>query len=364
MDSVKVLQIGLSSYPGGVENAIMNYFRFLDKEKIHYDFLCTENILAYSDEIEKNGSKIFYLSSPKKSIGAFKKEFSALLKKESYDVVHINMLSAANMFPVIYAHRNHVKKIIVHAHNSYLPSGILKKTVHHALKHTIGLFTENFMACSPGAAKWLFGYKNLDKTFILHNAVDYSRFAFNPELRSAMRKRYGIDASTVVIGHVGRFNEEKNHNFLVELFCKYNKINRSSKLILVGDGKLLDTVKKQVENLDLLSDVIFIGSVSDASSYYQMMDVFCMPSYFEGLGIVAIEAQASGLPCICSTGVPQEAIISDAAMRISLDDSEKWLNEMIKMGKTPRVSHMERSLTEAGYNIICESKKLENYYLE
>ena len=134
-------------------------------------------------------------------------------------------------------------------------------------------------------------------------------------------------------------------------------------MFLVGDGIMLDTVKKQVEDLDLVSDVIFVGSVSDASSYYQMMDLFCMPSHFEGLGIVAIEAQSSGLPCICSTGVPNEAIISCAAKRICLDD-EKWLSEMVRMSKMPRISNMERSLTEAGYNIICESKKLENYYLE
>lgn len=364
MGDIKVLQVGLSSYPGGVENAIMNYFRFSDREKIHYDFLCTENSLAYSDEIEKSGGRIFYVPSLKKDIGAFKKKFSELLRAEKYDVVHINMLSAANIFPVVYAHRNHVKKIIVHAHNSYLPSGILKKTAHHLLKHTIGLFTKNFMACSPGAARWLFGSKKSKKAYILHNAVDYGRFSFNSEIRDVMRKKYGIDESTVVIGHVGRFNEEKNHKFLVELFCKYKKINRSSKLVLVGDGIMLDTVKKQVEDLGLVSDVIFVGSVSDASSYYQMMDLFCMPSHFEGLGIVAIEAQSSGLPCICSTGVPNEAIISCAAKRISLDDNEKWLSEMVRMGKMPRISNMERSLTEAGYNIICESKKLENYYLE
>lgn len=363
MENVKVLQIGLSNYPGGVENSIMNYFRHLGG-RVHFDFICTEETMAYREEIEGTGSTIFYLPSPKRHMYRFAKTLRSVINDGKYDIVHVNMLSAANIFPVIFSKGTYAKRVVAHAHNAGLPHGRIKKLAHHILKHLIPLLTTEWMACSRDAAKWLFGKKHLPQVYILKNAIDYDRFCFSVTTRKKMRNMYDIADGTPVIGHVGRFGEEKNQMFLIDLFARIKQKYPHARLLLVGTGPLLERVKQHAMDMGVADHTIFVGEVNDAAPYYQMMDVFCMPSTFEGLGIVAVEAQIAGLPCICSTGVPREAIFTAGARRIDLSEMPIWVDSVENALKEERSATVHQDMDCAGYNIAIEAKKLEGYYLK
>lgn len=362
MECIKVLQIGVSSYPGGVENATMNYFRSLNRERVCFDFVCMEDSLAYSEEIQRTGGKIYYLPSPKDHMLQFARELRDVINGGHYDVVHVNMLSAVNLLPVLFSQNTYAKRIVAHAHNSGLPRGGMKKAAHYVLKPLIPLLTKEWMACSPEAAEWLFGKHNVPKVRIMNNAIDFERFRFNSEVRKRMRKQYGLDESIPVIGHVGRFNEEKNHQFLLRIFQQVKRLKPDAMLLLVGAGPLQEPVRQQAARMGLSDSVIFVGGVEDTSPYYQMMDVFCLPSVFEGLGIVAIEAQASGLPCVCSMGVPQTAILTEEARRLALDDEKAWVCQTHSMLAQGRTESAEKNVQQAGYHIVLEAAKLEKYY--
>lgn len=363
MSAVKVLQIGLSSFPGGVENAIMNYFRFMDKNKVHFDFVCTESSLAYSEEIEISKSRIYYLESPKTNPIKYLNDLTNLIKDKEYDVVHINMLSAANIVPLIAAKKANVKKIIIHSHNSSLPSGRLRKMLHYFNRPFLSLYTSRYMACSKAASEWMFGDKNSDNVYILKNAIDADRFDFNIQQRKKLREQYKIHDDAVVIGHVGRFAEEKNHSFLIDCFYALQNELPNSYLLLVGDGILKEEICLKIAEYKLEEKVIMTGNVNDTSKYYMMMDVFCMPSKFEGLGIVAIEAQASGLPCILSTGVPKSAVVLDSSERISLDETNQWVKAIVEKSSQARNYDAKPAIQVSGYDVHSEVEKLEKYYL-
>ena len=361
MGVVKVLQIGLSSYPGGVENAIMNYYRFIDREKVHFDFVCTEDSLAYSQEIEAAGGKILYLPSPKRHMLQYAKALRKAINQGQYDVVHINMLSAINIFPAVFAKHTSAKRIIAHAHNANLP-GKAKRFAHRILKCMMPLFTTQWLACSKEAAVWLFGKKGAEKTHIVKNAIDYDKYRFDEKVRQEMRAHYQIAEEERVIGHVGRFGEEKNQKFLVDCFAKVRQTLPETRLLLVGDGSLQETVKQQTRDLGIADHVIFVSDVNNAAPYYQMMDVFCLPSLFEGLGIAAIEAQISGLPCICSTGVPAATAIMKQTRRIALEKPEEWVSCIVDMLGKKRTCAAQEEIEQVGYSAADEAVKLQEYY--
>ena len=361
MSVVKVLQIGLSSYPGGVENAIMNYYRFMDKEKVQFDFVCTEKRLAYSEEIEAAGGKIFYLPSPKGNMFRYGKALRKVINQEKYDVVHVNMLSAINLFPAVFAKGTCAKRIIAHAHNANLP-GKVKRFAHRILKCLVPAFTTEWMACSKDAAVWLFGKKGAVKTRVVKNAIDYDKYRFDESVRQEMRTQYQIGEDVPVIGHVGRFGEEKNQKFLVDCFAKVKEHLPGARLVLVGDGALQETVKQQACDLGVADSVVFVSGVNNAAPYYQMMDVFCLPSLFEGLGIAAIEAQISGLPCICSTGVPEATAIMKQTRRIALEKPEEWVCSIVDMLGRKRMCAAQEEIGRVGYSTADETVKLQEYY--
>ena len=360
---MNILQIGLSSYPGGVENAILNYYRFMDKGKVQFDFVCTEETLAYSEEIERAGGKIFYLPSPKRNMLRYRKALRKVINEGKYETVHVNMLSAINLFPAVFAKGTCAKRIIAHAHNANLP-GRVKRAAHRLLKCWVRVFANEYLACSKEAAIWLFGKKGAEKTRIVKNAIDYNKYRYSEEVRQEMRARYGIPETGKVIGHVGRFGEEKNQKFLVDRFARVLKLRPETYLMLIGDGGLQQTVKQQVEDLHIADRVIFVSGVNNTAPFYQMMDIFCLPSLFEGLGIAAIEAQIAGLPCICSTGVPQATVITQKAKRVGLKNGDSWVSVILAMLEQNRAPAEETEIAGIGYSAADEAVKLQEYYLK
>ncbi len=361
MGVVRVLQIGLSGYPGGVENAIMNYYRRMDRERVQMDFVCTEDALAYGEEIEALGGRIWRLPSPKGRMLRYRKALKRTINEGGYDVVHVNMLSAVNLFSAVFCRRTCAKRVIAHAHNASIP-GRIKRLAHRVLKCFLPLFVTDRLACSEAAAVWLFGKAGARKTRTVKNAIDYSLYRFDGDVRQAMRSRYGIADTELVIGHVGRFGAEKNQRFLVECLARVREQLPSARLLLVGDGPLQTAVRQQAIERGLADRVSFVSGVRCAAPFYQMMDAFCLPSLHEGLGIAAIEAQIAGLPCICSTGVPAATAVMQQTQRIALSAIDAWVESLVQMLGQPRRAAAEDELARVGYSIDDEVAVLQEYY--
>lgn len=361
----RVLQVGISSFPGGVENAIMNYYRSINKLNIQFDFICIEDELAYSDEISKLGGKIYYIPNPKRNLKKFIYSFKQILNTNNYQIVHFNLLSAANIIPLVIAKRMKLKKRIVHAHNSSIPRGKLRKILHYINKPLLRYLATDFIACSHIAANWLFGMKQ-NNVIILNNAINLEKFSYKEESRKEIRNDLKISNETFVIGHIGRFAEEKNHNFLIDTFSEFLKFNNNSKLILVGDGPEKEKIVCKINQLNLENKVYIIGEKHDVSKYYSAMDLFCMPSIFEGLGIVLIEAQATNLFCVCSDAITDEAILTDRVKKISLKKSSKfWAKEMANIcSLNYKREGIKKEIVDKGYDVNLECINLEKFYLK
>lgn len=329
---IKVLQMGMTDNLGGIESYLINYFRNINKSKIHFDFTnIYSNNLCFQDELEKNGAKVFRVSNYYRHPIKYIKETVKIIKENKYDIIHCNMNSAAMLYPLVAAKIAGAKVIISHSHNSSSDKGILKTLLHNINKLFIPFFANYYFACSNLAGKWFFSNKirKSSRFFVINNGIGVKKYQFNSSIRTKKRKELGIYDKTIVIGHVGRFNKQKNHEKLIDIFLKYKRKNEDTKLLLVGIGPLMDDIKNKVKNLGIEEDVFFLGQRNDVHELMQAMDVFILPSLYEGLGIVLIEAQSAGLPCICTDVIPYEAKVSDNFYQYSLSDSlDNWIENI------------------------------------
>lgn len=324
----KVLVFGMTENPGGIESVIMNYYRNINREVIQFDFLCNCRTIAYEKEIESLGGKIFSVTARKKNPLEFRKQMNDFMKlhAKEYDAIWVNVCSLVNIDYLIFAKKYKIPKIIIHCHNSDNDGNQIKKLVHLYNKNRIEKYATDFWSCSDAASPWFFGQKIIhsDKYKVIPNAIDVEQYERNDEVRIAMRKKYQLE-DKIVIGHVGRFHFQKNHSFLIDIFEQLARRNDKYRLILIGQGALENDIKKLVAQKSLEKKVIFCGVQSDTSEFYQMMDCFVLPSLFEGLGIVALEAQACSLPCVLSDQVPSIVKVNDNVSFLSLKaDLNKW----------------------------------------
>jgi glycosyltransferase involved in cell wall biosynthesis len=341
---------------GGVETFLMSYWRHIDKSKFQMDFLSIYPKLCFEDELVKGGAKIHKVSDFKTRPFKYAKELSKILKENGYDVVHVNMLSAANFIPFVVAKKCKIKKIIVHAHNTGTPNGFLRKFMNLFCKKIILSKATDFWACSKKAGKWMFGD---DRAKIIHNAIDVKRFSFNEASRKKIRNEFSLE-DKFVIGHIGRFQEQKNHVFLIDVFAEVYKQDKNAMLLMVGDGELKNVIEKKVEDLGLKNAVIFAGIRADVEDFYQAFDVFVLPSLFEGFPLTLIEAQCAGLACVVSNTVTQETNITGFLQYLPFD-IEVWVKIILEKRNSDRIDVSGR-IKEMGYDIITETVKLENCY--
>lgn len=351
---------------GGVEAVVMNYYRHIDKTKIQFDFICDEDStnIPY-EEIEKLGGRVI-LVPPYQKIFDYQKKLIKLFKENEYSIVHshINTLS---VFPLRAAKKAGVKVRIAHSHSTSNKKEWKKNLVKNILKPFAKVYATDYMCCSELAGRYLFGNKtyNEGKVYLLNNAIELEKFAYNEEIRKRKRKELNIDEDTLVIGHVGRFVAQKNHIFLIDIFNEVYKENRNSVLLLVGQGPLQDEIKQKVQKLGLINSVKFLNQRTDVNELYQAFDFFLLPSLYEGLGMVLIEAQASGCKCVTSTEVPIITKVSEKIKYISLkEDAKLWATSLkCMLGCFDRKDNSKKvSLNE--FDIKIEVKNLENFYLE
>ena len=326
---------------GGVESVIMNYYRHLDHSKVQFDFICDEDSTRIPyDEIKKLGGRVFLV--PKyQNLPKYLKALEKLFKENKYRIVHAN-INTLSVFPLYAAKKAGVPIRISHSHSTSNPKEWKRNLIKNILRPFSKRYATDYFACSELAGRYLFGNKAFDRgeVKIIHNAIDVDKFKFDEAARKKLRQEFGIKDSTVVIGHVGRFVQQKNHTFLVDVFKEYHKKNPDSKLLLVGSGPLEDEIKKKVERLDLEDSVLFLGQRDDINKLYSVMDVFCLPSLYEGLPVVGIEAQATGLPTIFSNRISKEVIVSSYAKIVSIQDTGFCIE---KINKTTRSIKKQRS---------------------
>lgn len=363
---IRIAQIMGKWLGGGVEAVVMNYYRHIDRNKIQFDFICDEDStnIPY-EEIEKLGGKVI-LIPPYQKVFKYHKELKRVLKEGKYKIVHshINTLSVFSLFAAKCAG---VPIRIAHSHSTTNKKEKKKNLLKQILRPFSKLFATDYMCCSELSGRWLFGNKEYDKgnVYLLNNAIDLEKFKFDENIRREKRKELKIDDDTLVIGHIGRFVEQKNHRFLIDIFNEVHKQNNNSLLLLAGQGPLMEEMKEKVKNLGLSDFVQFLGQRNDVAELYQAFDVFCLPSLYEGLPVVGIEAQASGLLCLFSDDMTKETKVLESTIFMSLDNTYKsWANKIVELFCKYKRNDTKEELSNNKYNIDVESKKLEKYYNE
>lgn len=362
-EPIRIAQVIGKYVGGGVESVVMNYYRHIDRNKIQFDFICDEDStnIPY-EEIEKLGGKVILIPPYQKAI-KYHKELKKVLKAGNYKIVHshINTLSVFSLFAAKCAG---VPVRIAHSHSTTNKKEWKKNLVKLALRPFTKLVATNYMACTEHAGRWMFGSKAFDngKVYILNNAIDLDKFKYDEKIRNKIRRELMIANDTIVIGHIGRFVAQKNHSRLVDIFNEFHKENNNSALMLIGQGPLMEEIKKKVKILGLTDNVMFLGQKDNVNEYYNAMDLFLFPSLYEGLGMVVVEAQANDLPCVVSSEVPRIAKISNNIEFVSLNENElKWSAVITKSKNIGRKNSVNNKLSE--FDIKFENKKLSDFYL-
>lgn len=356
---------------GGIQSLVINWVSRFNKEKVHVDFLLLDDGKKYEleDFLKKLGCNVYkldgiWIKQPLDFIKQAKALNCFFKEHHDYKVVHLHSTSK-NYLVLKYAKKYGIPIRIAHSHNiDFQTKNSIKKLVGNLLKPKLIRYSTDFFACSKIASEWLFGPKivNNSNFKVIHNAVDYDKFKFNENWRNDIRKELKISKNDIVIGHVGRFTNQKNHTFLIDVFYDVVRKDNNYKLLLIGTGELEDEIKAKVKKLDIGNNVIFAGFRNDVNKFIQAMDLFAFPSLFEGLGLVLVEAQASGLPCIAtSLTIPEEVKINDNFWFEELN-KDKWVDIILNLEITRVESR--NNLKKHNYLIDDIVKELENKYMD
>lgn len=333
-EPVRVLQVFSGLDSGGVSNFVMNLYREIDTEKIQFDFAMTSGKkVLYDDEVLLRGGRIFYFDTSRD----IRENFRAILRdKGPFRAVHSHVFFYSGLL-LAEAKSAGVPIRIAHAHNAHtgesrsLPRLIYEKGMQLLIRRN----ATHLLGCSEKACRYVFGRGIMKdaRAEVLPDGIDCSRFAFNPEVRKAVRKSYGMEGKFVV-GHVGHFNPAKNHRKILSVFHKVYLRRNDAMLLLVGEGEMEQDVRQFTTELGLDKQVIFAGAHKDVERYYQAMDVFLFPSRYEGFGMAMIEAQTSGLSCVAADVVPQETNVDGRAVFLPLEEEDDfWADKVIEAPK-------------------------------
>ncbi len=351
----------------GIETMLMNYYREIDRSLLQFDFLANKPIPGeYDDEIRTMGGRVYVSPGLNPIRYPQYKRFVADLLHGNPDIKIIHAHNEAMGYYALQSAKDAgIRVRIAHAHNTRIIRDY-KYPLKLVCKQLLPGAATDYWSCGRDAGIYYYGEKWWNASgFILRNAIDVSRFAFRPEVRERLRQAHGLE-NCFVIGHVGRFNVQKNHNRLLDIFAEIAKAIPDTRLALIGTGELEQAVKEKARVMGLQDKTLFLGQMADVSEWYQVMDCFVLPSLFEGLPVVGIEAQAAGLPCFFSDRITDEVLLSPEVRRIPLgaDDAE-WAREIIaaKQSEANRNQGMD-VVRQAGYDIHEEARKLQEIYLE
>lgn len=361
---IRVLHVLGGLDRGGAESMVMNLYRAIDRTQVQFDFIThTNHRQAYTEEIENLGGKIYYFPAFKgTNFFTLRKIWTDFFKSHpEYKILHSHVRSYASLYLPI-AHKAGLKTII-HSHSTSNGKGSAS-VVKRVMQYPLRFQADYFFACSKEAGAWLFGRKvvNSEKFHILQNAIDVEKYRFNQEIRDEYREKMGLGNKKTFI-HVGRFHPAKNHTFLLNLFAEIHKKDGNTILLLAGDGELHQTIEKQIDDLNVQDSVILLGSRSDVPNLLQAADCFLFPSIWEGLPVTVVEAQAAGLPVVCSDVITREVVISNLVDMLSLKhNAVDWANVILQKKHINRNINMKETIEAAGYDIHFTADWLEKFY--
>lgn len=365
MKKLKVAQMIGSVFEGGVEACVMNYYNAIDTSKVEFDFFVDRaSKIIDQERIEALGGKVI-VTPHYTHIFKYLKFVRRQFKENNYDIVHAEM-TTLNFIPLLIAKSVGIKVRISHGHSTSNEKEKAKNIIKKLLRPISKCGANHYFACSEKAGRWLYGDKFFDSgnVTIINNAIDLQKFKFSANKRREMREKLEIDSNAFVVGHIGRFCAQKNHEFLLSVFSSLLKIEPNSFLVLVGEGEDFERIKELASSMGISERILFMGSRKNPQDFYNVMDVFVLPSLYEGLPIVAIEAQTNGLPCFFSTEVTKEAGILDSTVFLPLEESPgEWADKIV------RVKYSEDSrnkgfdaLINTKYSIKKEAEKLLKLY--
>lgn len=356
------------SKKSGIMSFIMNYYRAIDKDKIQFDFLVFDtNEDSYEEEIIKLGGRVYSINRLKYRNPFFiKKEINTFFSehKKEYKIIHYHAISIWH-FALKIAEKHGIEHRISHSHATMYSDNKLNAIRNRMLISQMKKNSNHYLACSKAAGGFLYGDDILNEgnIKIVNNAVDCSTYSFDKIKREKIRKELGVE-NELLIGHVGRFNEQKNHFFLIDIFNALLKKDPKAKLILVGEGPLREAVEEKIRVLNIEKSVTILGKRNDIPDILSAIDIFLLPSLFEGLPFVGVEAQASGLPIILSETITKEIGLNNYTY-IALEDSiENWTNKILSINYKIDRSKSYKNIMERGFDIYKESLKLERMYME
>ena len=362
---IRVLNLFTIMDRGGAETMVMNYYRHIDRTKVQFDFLVhREQRGAYDDEIEVLGGRIYRLCPIyPQNFARYKRDLRGFFQAHpEYKIIHSHM-SELGYFAFREAERQGIPVRICHAHNA--PHGFDMKMVMRTYfkKRMMPYLTHLFM-CGSESGRWLYGPQNESRFIMLNNAIDAASYTYDLSKREELRRQFGL-ADELVIGHVGRFNPQKNHPFLMDIFAALLKKESNAVLLLVGGGEGMSQIREKAQKLGIAEHVRFLGVRSDVADLMQAMDVFVLPSLYEGLPVTMVEAQAAGLPCIISDKVPPECILTEGLVDVMpLSASpETWAEKILAKRAIPRTDR-RAEIAAHGFDITTEAVKLQEFYLK
>ena len=356
---IRVLQMIGALETGGSQALVMNLYRHMDRERIQFDFVLDHpDRDDYAAEVRELGGRIYAMPGFHGNVGEIRRSWDGFFKEHpEYRILHSHVRSYASLYLPV-AKKNGLKTLI-HSHSTSNGSG-LSSLVKRALQYPLRYQADVLMSCTREAGVWLYGEKACrgENFFLLNNGVDTSRFTFSEEGRRRYRKELGLE-DKLVIGHVGRFHEAKNHGFLLDCFAALRQRRPDALLLLVGDGELREDIERKIKELGLEDSVRLLGSRSDVAELMWAMDAMAFPSKWEGLPVTVVEAQAAGLPCFISDRISRAVDLSPLVHRLGIEDAGLWARELAELRPRQDVS---RDIVNAGYDIKDSADRLSRLY--
>ena len=357
-NKVKILQVIGALNVGGSETMLLNILKVIDKNKFEFYFLCySDKKFEYEDEIKQMGGKIVRVK--KKGLFNFVRQIMKVIKTNKIDVVHCHTYYNS-VYAIIAAKMSGIRVIISHSHNTRpcKKISVARKIYYKISGKIIKKYSTHLVACGVEAGKAFYG--NNSRFSVFDNGIILDDFRFSMHKRRKLREKLGIDEDTIVVGHIGRFSEQKNHKFLIDVFDEYQKNNKNSRLLLFGSGKLMNDIKKNVEDKKISEKVMFLGVKKDVKDYYNVFDIFLLPSWYEGLPVVLVEAQTNGLKIIASDIIDKSVNVCKQIMFLPLDSAREWASN-IPVTIPKRYNNFEK-MVNGKYDLACNIKYLENIY--
>lgn len=343
---------------------LMNYYRSIDRTRVQFDFLVHRNDRGeYEDEIEALGGRVYRMPpiTPGSMIRYNRRMKQFLSEHKEYKIIHSHIDTLSSL-PLKAAMESGVPVRIAHCHSQTVNKDF-KAPVRMLLKRSVTQYANYYFACSRKAGLWFFGQKYKDQIHVLKNAIHASDYIYNSETADKVRGELNLKGK-LVIGHVGNFTKPKNHSFLIDIFGEICEVEKNACLLLVGDGELRGKAENKAARMGLKDKVIFLGFRSDIPRLLQAMDLFVFPSLYEGLPVALIEAQASGLPCIVSDRVTDEARVTDPVEFLALEDGPKpWAEKAMAYSRGFERDNTCQRIIEANFDTGSSAKQLQDFYI-